>query len=453
MCIHTSSSPPASSIRLHKPNLLLYPMASPWMQELAEVEDAATTAAFQAAQSVNQAPPPEVQEPPAAPIQVDDAPTEPATSPRQVDPEAREWPVQLQLPSGEYGPQEEAERYPTRYIMNDGQWTPEEPEEQLRRAAQPLTLIYGIVKPVKQLSEPVVTMLVKWKIGEPVSKQQGSGRIQQCLKAHLQKVLPQHGLFQMSMKLFVRMIQSRMLKESPSDNRQRHSSRVLQSGRASKDWFRTDPAISTSKASRIYSNHSSTSTSPTYLSPSSTSPRTSSTSDIEASSTSTSSARSSQQAKDLPRDQHGSPLVPMPAAPATAPAVDPMKLGAPVPGGPPASCMPTLRDVLAPEPMDTCAAALFQAKIFQWHLTRSPRSCAMCSLQATSIGIFHSKTSLNLSSQEVQTQRRPLRSFASFETAFQRWMMMDSRRSFQARNIAFYASLKRQAPGISSSFK
>ena len=59
------------------------------------------------------------------------------------------------------------------------------------------------------------------------------------------------------------------------------------------------PASSTSKASRIYSNHSSTSTSSTYPSPSSASPRTSSTSDIEASSTSTSSAASSQQASSL----------------------------------------------------------------------------------------------------------------------------------------------------------
>ena len=66
------------------------------MQELADAEDAATEAAFQAAKTMDQAPPPKaqgqhpvVQEPPTAPIQVDDAPTEPALSPRQVDPDVR----------------------------------------------------------------------------------------------------------------------------------------------------------------------------------------------------------------------------------------------------------------------------------------------------------------------------------------------------------------------------
>ena len=67
-------------------------------------------------------------------------------------------------------------------------------------------LMYGIVNAAKQLSEPIATMLVKWKIGEPVSKQQGSRRIQQYLKAHLQKVFPHHEFFPLSMKLFVRMI-------------------------------------------------------------------------------------------------------------------------------------------------------------------------------------------------------------------------------------------------------
>ena len=109
-----------------------------WIQQLTKVEDAATKAACQHATQ------PVVQVPPPAPIQVDDdAPTEPATSPRQVDPQAREWPVQLQPTQGRdrrvFGPQEEPERYPTgptRFVMNDGQWTAEEHEEELRRAAQ-----------------------------------------------------------------------------------------------------------------------------------------------------------------------------------------------------------------------------------------------------------------------------------------------------------------------------
>ena len=88
------------------------------MQELAEFEDAATEAAFNAAHQGDQVPPPVVkasqvaQEPAAAPIQVDDTPTEPATSPRHVDPEVREWPVQLQLRTREYGPHPEPNATP-----------------------------------------------------------------------------------------------------------------------------------------------------------------------------------------------------------------------------------------------------------------------------------------------------------------------------------------------------
>ena len=40
----------------------------------------------------------------------------------------REGPVELQLPTREYGPHPEPERYPTRYVMNYGQWAPEEHE-------------------------------------------------------------------------------------------------------------------------------------------------------------------------------------------------------------------------------------------------------------------------------------------------------------------------------------
>ena len=57
--------------------------------------------------------------------------------PRQVDPQAREWPIQLQPIQGRvFGPQPEPERYASPYVMNDGQWTPEEHEAELRRAAQ-----------------------------------------------------------------------------------------------------------------------------------------------------------------------------------------------------------------------------------------------------------------------------------------------------------------------------
>ena len=79
VCFHTSSSLPRLLLALISPNLLLGTMSAPWMQELADVEDAATEAAFQAAQARDQVPPPVtkaqppvIQEPPAVPISVND---------------------------------------------------------------------------------------------------------------------------------------------------------------------------------------------------------------------------------------------------------------------------------------------------------------------------------------------------------------------------------------------
>ena len=118
------------------------------MQALADVEDAATEAAFQAAQASDQAPPvtkaqpPVIQEPPAVPIPLDDSPTEPATSPRHADPAVHEWAVELQLPTREYGPCPEPERCATRFVLNDGQWTPEEHEQVLRKASQAINAKY-----------------------------------------------------------------------------------------------------------------------------------------------------------------------------------------------------------------------------------------------------------------------------------------------------------------------
>ena len=93
---------------------------------MADLVDAADDVAVQTAQAGDQAPPvtkaqpPVIQEPPAVPISVDDTLMEPATSPRRVDPHVQQWPVELQLPTREYGPHPEPEVYP---VMNDGQWT------------------------------------------------------------------------------------------------------------------------------------------------------------------------------------------------------------------------------------------------------------------------------------------------------------------------------------------
>ena len=104
---------------------------SGWMAEMADVVDAAQVGAT--APPVTKAAPPRSTLPPPS---IDDVPTEPATSPRMIDPQAEEWAVELQLPTREIGPCEEPERYATRFIVNDGQWTPEEHEGQLYKASQ-----------------------------------------------------------------------------------------------------------------------------------------------------------------------------------------------------------------------------------------------------------------------------------------------------------------------------
>ena len=103
---------------------------SGWMAEMADVVDAANAGA--------PAPPETKAAPPWSLMSssIDATPTEPATSPRMLDSQVREWPMELQLPTGENGPREEPERYPTRFIVNDGDWTPAEHEELLRKAAQ-----------------------------------------------------------------------------------------------------------------------------------------------------------------------------------------------------------------------------------------------------------------------------------------------------------------------------
>ena len=69
----------------------------------------------------------------------DEVPTEPATSPRSQIHEApgsTRLVEELQLPSLEYGPRPEPERFATRYILNDGSMPQEAYEELMRKAAQ-----------------------------------------------------------------------------------------------------------------------------------------------------------------------------------------------------------------------------------------------------------------------------------------------------------------------------
>ena len=99
---------------------------SGWMAEVADVVDAAQAGA--SAPPVTKAALPRSM----MSSSIDDTPMEPATSPRMLGSQVREWPMELQRPTREFGPGED----PTRFIVNDGQWTPEEHEQELRKASQ-----------------------------------------------------------------------------------------------------------------------------------------------------------------------------------------------------------------------------------------------------------------------------------------------------------------------------
>ena len=182
---------------------------------MADLVDAADDAAVQVAHAGDQAPPvmkaqsPVTQEPTAVPRSIDETLTEPATTPRQIDSEAREWPVEVQLPTLEYGPRPEPEVYPCRYVMNNGQRTEKEHAAHLHKAGQ-ATNLYIWNREVQKPKGTIESLIKVWQLGELVSKVQASKHIQLCLMVHLQQVFPLRVCFQMSMKLFVNMIPPRL---------------------------------------------------------------------------------------------------------------------------------------------------------------------------------------------------------------------------------------------------
>ena len=99
---------------------------------MADLVDAAEAAA--PAPPLTTVPPPESMRT----VSIDDAPTEPATSPRATEVPVQLWVEELQLPTMENGPREEPERFVSRFIVNDCDWTQEEHEVMLRKAAQAL---------------------------------------------------------------------------------------------------------------------------------------------------------------------------------------------------------------------------------------------------------------------------------------------------------------------------
>ena len=70
------------------------------------------------------------------PASIEDAPTEPATSPRMMEVPVPRYVEELRLPTREMGPREEPERFVTNWMVNDGRWTAEEFDALLRKARQ-----------------------------------------------------------------------------------------------------------------------------------------------------------------------------------------------------------------------------------------------------------------------------------------------------------------------------
>ena len=257
----------------HKPNPLLAPMTTQWMAELAELEDAATEAAFNVAHQGDQVPPPVAKAPQAAQEQAVD-------------------------------PHPEPERYATRFIVNDGQWTPEEHDQVLREAAQGINNHYWnreAREEAERANREYARHMPDWR-----DRVEAAG-----FKAHpaVPQGPPPKGVSSMRVlpNVHEALRQHDPTSKAPSSQPSLPKKAPPTTGKGMPaGFYRGDappriagPASTTSKAYRIYSNHSSTSTSPTHLSPSSTSSRASNASDIEACPTSTSSTGSSRQTDPL----------------------------------------------------------------------------------------------------------------------------------------------------------
>ena len=98
---------------------------SAWIAEMADAVDAAEVAA--PAPPLTKASPQQSMRT----ASIDETPTEPATSPRMMEVPVQPWAEELQLLTGQIGPREEPEQFPTRFIVNACGWTPAEHEEML----------------------------------------------------------------------------------------------------------------------------------------------------------------------------------------------------------------------------------------------------------------------------------------------------------------------------------
>ena len=217
----------ASSKNSRQPNFPLDSMSGPWMQELADVEDVATEAAFQAAQMGDQAPPvsktapPALQEPMAVPSSVDDTPTEPATSPSQggltLKSKNGQWNFNFQHEKLVLVQNQKSIHVHMWWMMVNGQ----KKSMQLTSTRQhklPI-FVHGIKKLEKKPKGTIVSMLEAWQNSKTASKRWIFKPIHQCPMGHLLRVLRRCELFQMLMKLFDAMIILRLQHRSRSFQR------------------------------------------------------------------------------------------------------------------------------------------------------------------------------------------------------------------------------------------
>ena len=167
------------------------------MAELAEVEDAATEAAFQVAQAGDQVPPPAtktsppvIQEPPAVPISVEDTPP---------DQQHLQGMLIQQFANGQLIFNFQLEnmvlmKNRSATLLDLLSMTVNGLQKNMSKCCvKHLKLSMsniGIEKLEKKLREPIENMFKAWQIGEPALMPWVSKHIQQYLKVHLQRAFP-----------------------------------------------------------------------------------------------------------------------------------------------------------------------------------------------------------------------------------------------------------------------
>ena len=132
-----------------------------------------------------------------------------------------------------------------------------------------------------------------------------------------------------------------------------------------------------------------------------------------------------------------------------SPAVDLAKIGALTPKGPPASFMPAPQEVLAPQPVDSCEAAALPGQDVPMAYGQKPKSWYVGSPS----DIDWTSPLKDQLEPQLSGGPNPKKSHEDFEciaAEFRRWVIMDSKPSFQGKSSPSSALSTRMGPGISS---